>query len=87
MTRLSQCVLSIMELPRHLVPQPGLIEYPAKANPAFQMKCRRACRQFILELGDRFEAAKGWGLERVFNRWAHTLPWRVALPDPFELPA
>ena len=44
-----------------------------------------ALRPSVLELADRMDAANGWHLEDVFQRWAHKQEWRQPLPLlPFE---
>lgn len=43
-----------------------------------------ALRKSILELHERFECGGGWGLERTFNKWVCSQPWRQIMPNFFE---
>ena len=45
-----------------------------------------ALRKPILELHERFECGGGWGLERTFNRWVCSQPWRKIMPMDFFEP-
>ena len=76
MKSLADNMVDIMELPRWTVP-------PLALSPFLFYWLRES----ILALGDAFDSAGGWGLERAFFKWWYRLPIGNLFPRPLELQA
>lgn len=83
MSRLRKLLLGFGKLPQYLVPSLVCSAVHPKSMCAKHTVLAKR-RPSILDLVEKFESAKNWGNERVFQAWAMKQPFRQCLPRIFE---